>query len=129
MNADASNCNSAKEMDPLADVVVAGQQADRDAQKQLHDACRQSVFSLAVRMVGWQDAADVTQMVFLQAVRSLSKFNRESKFETWLYRLAVNVIAPRSSNIEHVTAELNDAAGAACNSRIDCPYPTSNRPN
>jgi RNA polymerase sigma-70 factor (ECF subfamily) len=94
MNADASHCNTAKEIntgtDPLADVVVAGQQGDRGAQKQLYEACRQSVFSLAVRMVGLQDAADVTQMVFLRAFRSLAKFNGRSKFETWLYRLAVN---------------------------------------
>jgi RNA polymerase sigma-70 factor (ECF subfamily) len=48
------------------------------------------VFRLAVRMVGLQDAADVTQQVFLQAFRSLEQFNGRSRFETWLYRLAVN---------------------------------------
>jgi RNA polymerase sigma-70 factor (ECF subfamily) len=41
-------------------------------------------------MVGLQDAADVTQQVFLQAFRSLEKFNGRSRFDTWLYRLAVN---------------------------------------
>jgi RNA polymerase sigma-70 factor (ECF subfamily) len=45
---------------------------------------------LAVRMVGLQDAADVTQQVFLQAFRSLKQFNGRSRFETWLYRLAIN---------------------------------------
>ena len=41
-------------------------------------------------MVGLQDAADVTQHVFLQAFRSLDQFSGRSRFETWLYRLAVN---------------------------------------
>jgi RNA polymerase sigma-70 factor (ECF subfamily) len=41
-------------------------------------------------MVGAQDAADVTQQVFLQAFRSIDRFSGRSSFETWLYRLAVN---------------------------------------
>ena len=76
--------------DSLAAVVTACQQGDRAAQRQLYDACQQNVFRLAVRMVGLQDAADVTQQVFLQAFRSIGKFNGRSLFETWLYRLAVN---------------------------------------
>ena len=41
-------------------------------------------------MVGVQDAADVTQQVFLQAFRLIGQFGGRSRFETWLYRLAVN---------------------------------------
>jgi RNA polymerase sigma-70 factor (ECF subfamily) len=41
-------------------------------------------------MVGLQDAADVTQQVFLQAFRSIGQFHGRARFETWLYRLAVN---------------------------------------
>jgi len=41
-------------------------------------------------MVGWQDAGDVTQQVFLQVFRSIGQFSGQSRFETWLYRLAVN---------------------------------------
>ena len=43
-----------------------------------------------VRMVGSQDAADATQQVFLQVFRKIDQFAGHSKFETWLYRLAVN---------------------------------------
>lgn len=78
------------EGDSLAVVVTACQNGDRAAQRQLYDSCHQSVFRLAVRMVGLQDAADVTQQVFLQAFRSIGQFNGRSRFETWLYRLAVN---------------------------------------
>ncbi len=41
-------------------------------------------------MVGFQDAADLTQQVFLQVFRRLDQFAGLSKFETWLYRIAVN---------------------------------------
>jgi RNA polymerase sigma-70 factor (ECF subfamily) len=74
----------------LAAVVSACRKGDCAAHRQLYDSCHQSVFRLAVRMVGLQDAADVTQQVFLQAFRSIGQFNGRSRFETWLYRLAVN---------------------------------------
>jgi RNA polymerase sigma-70 factor (ECF subfamily) len=90
----ASNLDSegtcTAESDPLAAVVRACQSNNYAAQRRLYDATHQSVFRLAVRMVGLQNAADMTQQVFLQAFRSLDKFNGRSRFETWLYRLAVN---------------------------------------
>jgi RNA polymerase sigma-70 factor, ECF subfamily len=76
--------------DSLAAVVTACQNGDRKAYRQLYDSCHQRVFRLAVRMVGLQDAADVTQQVFLQVFRSMGQFHGRSRFETWLYRLAVN---------------------------------------
>jgi len=76
--------------DPLSAVVTACQNGDRAALRKLYDACQQKVYRLMVRMVGLQDADDVTQQVFLQAFRSIGKFNGQSRFETWLYRLAVN---------------------------------------
>ena len=74
----------------LAPVVTACQNGDRAAYRQLYDSCHQQIFRLATRMVGLQDAADVTQQVFLQAYRSVAQYNGRSRFETWLYRLAVN---------------------------------------
>ncbi|MEO5761683.1 MAG: sigma-70 family RNA polymerase sigma factor [Vicinamibacteria bacterium] len=37
-----------------------------------------------------EDAADLTQEVFVKAYRSLAKFRGTSAFSTWLYRIAVN---------------------------------------
>lgn len=53
--------------DSLAAAVTGCRNGDRAAQRQLYDSCHQSIFRLAVRMVGLQDAADVTQQVFLRA--------------------------------------------------------------
>ncbi len=43
-----------------------------------------------VRMVGSQDALDVSQQVFLQLFRKLDRFAGRSRFRTWLHRLAIN---------------------------------------
>ncbi len=43
-----------------------------------------------VRMVGPQDATDLTQQVFLQIFRKLDQFSQRSSLATWIYRLAVN---------------------------------------
>lgn len=71
--------------------VLAGCRAgERGAQQRLYELCHRQVYRLMVRMVGLQDAADVTQQVFLQVFRKVDQFAGRSKFETWLYRLAVN---------------------------------------
>ena len=45
---------------------------------------------MMTRMVGLQDAPDVTQQVFLQVFRKISTFEERSAFQTWLWRVAVN---------------------------------------
>lgn len=37
------------------------------------------------------DADDLTQEIFLRAVRGLSQFTGRSRFSTWLYRVAINM--------------------------------------
>ena len=50
-----------------------------------------SVFSVTTRMLGRAaDAEDVAQDTFVSAYKALSRFQFESKFSTWLYRIAVN---------------------------------------
>jgi RNA polymerase sigma-70 factor (ECF subfamily) len=72
-------------------VVLAGcRSGERCAQQRLYELCHCQVYRLMVRMVGVQEAADVTQQVFLQVFCKIDQFAGHSKFETWLYRLAVN---------------------------------------
>ncbi len=49
------------------------------------------IYSLAVRMIGRdEDAHDICQETFLSAYRNLKSFRGESKFSSWLYRIAIN---------------------------------------
>ena len=76
--------------DSLAAIVTARLNGDAAAQQRLYDECHHRIFRLAARIVGLQDAPDVTQQTFLQAFRSIDQFSGGARFATWLYRLAVN---------------------------------------
>lgn len=73
------------------DAAVAECQAgDPAARQALYSLCANRVYRLMVRMVGLEHAADVTQQVFLELFQKIDRFHGLSRFETWLYRLAVN---------------------------------------
>ena len=78
------------ESSPLEGLVSACIAGDRDAMQQIYKHCGGRVYALMVRIVGRQDADDLTQQVFLQLFRKLDQFGGGSKLETWLYRLATN---------------------------------------
>lgn len=50
-----------------------------------------TVFSFVSRMVGGEEAHDLTQEVFVRALRSLASFKGDAKFRTWLLTIARNV--------------------------------------
>jgi RNA polymerase sigma-70 factor (ECF subfamily) len=57
---------------------------------------QQTIFRLARRMTrNVEDAKDITQESFVQAYRSLGRFQGQSSFSTWLYRIAVNLCLNR----------------------------------
>lgn len=66
------------------------------------------VFTLAIKMLKHrEESEEVSQDTFIKAYKSLSKFNGESKFSTWLYRVAYNTCLDRikmntkyNSNVE-----------------------------
>ncbi len=72
-------------------LIDSALQGDRSALEQLILRHEKFVYNLAVRML-WNrdDAADAAQEIFLRMVTHLSSFKRESKFKTWLYRVACN---------------------------------------
>ncbi len=73
-----------------AAVIARCQRGDRDAQRELYESCHQRVHRLMVRMVGIDEAADLTQCVFLQVFRTIGQFAGHAKLETWVYRVAAN---------------------------------------
>jgi RNA polymerase sigma-70 factor (ECF subfamily) len=87
---DAEVGTSGQTSDPLADIVAGCQECDRLAQHLLYEHCHERLFRLLVRMVGRQDAPDLLQQVFLQTFLKIGQFSGHARFETWVYRLAIN---------------------------------------
>lgn len=72
------------------ELVVLLQQGDEAAFKKLVDDYQVMVYNTALGIVqNEDDADDITQEVFIQVFRSVSSFKGESKFSTWLYRIAI----------------------------------------
>ena len=68
-------------------------QRDRDerAFRQLINDHRDRVYNITFRMLGNRaEAEDVAQEVFITVFKTIDTFREESKFSTWLYRVAVN---------------------------------------
>jgi RNA polymerase sigma factor (sigma-70 family) len=74
-------------------LVRAAQSGSREATEILLTRHQPWVFNLAIRMLLRRaDAEDATQEVMLKAFKALPTFRGDSKFRTWLYRIAVNHI-------------------------------------
>lgn len=74
-----------------AELIRLAASGGRDAFSALMERYEQRVYHQALRLVGNpEDAADVTQEVFFKAWRGLPRFQGDSAFSTWLYRLANN---------------------------------------
>jgi RNA polymerase sigma-70 factor (ECF subfamily) len=64
---------------------------DRNAAGSLVDRYQRTVFNIALRMLGnVQDAEDVTQTVFGNAFDSISSYDPQYRFFSWIYRMTVN---------------------------------------
>ncbi|MBI2330637.1 MAG: sigma-70 family RNA polymerase sigma factor [Chloroflexi bacterium] len=77
---------------------------DRAEFARLVDAFSAPIYRLGLKMLGnTQDAEDILQNTFLNALTHLSDFEGRSSVSTWLYRIAANealmLIRKRKSNI------------------------------
>jgi RNA polymerase sigma factor (sigma-70 family) len=77
----------------LHELVAHAQAGDRSALEGVVRAIQDDVFDLALRMLGdADDARDASQEVLVRIVTKLSAFRGESKFRTWVYRVAANAL-------------------------------------
>lgn len=71
--------------------MAAVRRGSPDAFAQIYEAFHRRIYNLAARMLGdREDAADITQEVFLTAFRRLPEHRGEMRLEPWLYKVAVN---------------------------------------
>ncbi|MEW4565098.1 RNA polymerase sigma factor [Bremerella sp. JC770] len=105
-------------------LVHQANRGDRAALEKLVLRHQAWVYNIAVRMVFHpQDAEEVTQEVLVKVITKLSTFKEESKFRTWLYRIAANHVL----NMKRRGAETHEMTfseyGAAINDTADMELP------
>ena len=84
-------------------IVAKARRGDVSAFEELVTRYERRVYAAALRSSGSpEDAADITQEVFLRAWRSMETFRRDSGFSTWLFRITMNLCVDHA---RHKTAQ------------------------
>ena len=88
----------------LIERVLGG---DRQAFETLVRRHERRVFRVTLAVLGQlEDAEDAMQETFIKAYRHLNQFRRESRFTTWLTRIAVNeALQRRQTRKDHVSLD------------------------
>ncbi len=81
-----------------------------DFQK-IHAEFRPKILRYLTRMVGAQEAEDITQEVFIKISQALHTFRGESQLSTWVYRIATNAALDRLRQPSFRRVTSNDLAG------------------
>ena len=85
----------------LSALVRQAQCGDLGAFEQLVRESQSAITSVVARIIdGQDDIDDVVQDVYVQAFEHLRSFRRESRFSTWLHRIAVNTSLKRLNQIQ-----------------------------
>ena len=86
-----------------------------DPFRTLYDANHACVSRFLARMVGQQDAEDLSQAVFVKAAKALPSFRGDAQESTWLYRIAANTasdwLGSRAAHEAKITVQLPEADG------------------
>lgn len=97
--------------EPTDEALVSRAQAgDKEALEQLIRRHQPWVFNVAFRMLWHRDAAeDATQEILIKVVTKLSTYRHQSRFRTWLYRVAANhLLNARKSDLERQTTTFSE---------------------
>ena len=87
---------------------------DTNAFAALVDHYKDMVYTLSLKMVkNREEAEEVAQDTFIKVYKSLGKFRSESKFSTWLYKVAYNTCLDRlkKHNIEQSFITIDEYTG------------------
>jgi RNA polymerase sigma-70 factor, ECF subfamily len=93
-------------------LVRAAQRGDESAFAQLMGNYELPIFNYVLHSIGnYHQAEDLTQDIFLRALKSLPGFSFRSKFTTWLFAIAKNRILDelRTNGRRPSTVDLEDA--------------------
>jgi RNA polymerase sigma-70 factor (ECF subfamily) len=83
-----------------AECVRRVQRGDTDSFEVLVRRHEKAIFNLVYRLLGnYDEAAEVSQEVFLSAFKSIHQFRGEANFSTWLYRIGLNHASTRRKSL------------------------------
>lgn len=83
-----------------AECVRRVQRGDIDSFEVLVRRHQKAIFNLVYRLLGnYDEAAEVSQDVFLSAFKSIHQFRGEANFSTWLYRIGLNHASTRRKSL------------------------------
>ncbi|HLX96694.1 MAG TPA: sigma-70 family RNA polymerase sigma factor [Verrucomicrobiae bacterium] len=123
-------------MDPEAALLARCRRGEADAWDELFDlhyaAAGRFIFQLGPDFTR-EDAEEICQEVFLSVIKSLGSFHGESRFQTWLFRIAANQArdyrekrnaAKRGGGQTTVSLQAEDPeTGLALDPPVDAPGP------
>jgi len=82
---------SSAEDKELLDIIERAKKGDESAFQQIVEKYKTQVASIAYKMVGdYEDAKDISQIVFVKTYQNLVNFDTTRKLSTWLYRITIN---------------------------------------
>jgi RNA polymerase sigma-70 factor (ECF subfamily) len=95
----------------FVDRFLAG---DGSAFEHLYSKYYEKVFAIARGiLLDAEEAADAVQEVFTLVYRNLPRFDRRSKFSTWLFRVSVNRIIQQARKVKYKARHVDLEAAAA----------------
>jgi len=82
---------SSQEDEDLLQIIENAKKGDQSAFQKIVDKYKTQVASIAYKMVGdYEDAKDISQIVFVKTYQNLDDFDTTKKLSTWLYRITIN---------------------------------------
>lgn len=82
----------------LENIVVKANSGDRKSLGLVVLGVKDYVYNLSLKMLLYpEDAEDATQEILIKIITQLSTFKSESKFKTWVYRVATNYLLNQKS--------------------------------
>lgn len=104
----------------IDEIVRRAQQGDVDAFEAIYRRSAPAVFRLCRRMLGDEtDARDRVQDTFVRAWERLGSYRGQSSLDTWLHRVAVNVVLEHLRMTKREAARLVDGDDDLFGSRDD----------
>ncbi|MGH9376598.1 MAG: RNA polymerase sigma factor [Terriglobia bacterium] len=112
-------------------LVAAAQQGDENAFRTLVNQYYWNIYAIVFKIArNHEDAEDALQDAFLKAFCNLERFQGNSRFYTWLVRIAVNeaLMKLRKRRIDKQSVPLDDVAACLTNTTSNEPERWSDDP-